>query len=60
MSEAGSERIGQPHKSRKGTNEERLVAVIILSLETLGSITNRAPEAEGLAIAVVDTFGKKG
>ena len=53
-----SKPIGTEHKSRKGTNEERLVASLILTLEVLGSITGRAPEAEGLAIAVFDTFGK--
>lgn len=59
MSEGNEDRVGGPHKSRKGTDEERLVASIILSLEVLGHITNRGPEAEGLAIALYDTFGKK-
>lgn len=36
-----------------------LLSAVLKTLRVLGSIINRKPEAEGLAIAVVDTFGKK-
>ncbi|WP_158285485.1 hypothetical protein [Azospirillum sp. TSA6c] len=36
-----------------------LLSVVLKTLRVLGSITNRKPEAEGLSIAVLDTFGKR-
>ncbi|PWC96924.1 hypothetical protein [Azospirillum sp. TSO5] len=43
----------------KGDDAARLLSAVLNTLAVLGSITNRKPEAEGLAIAVVDTFGKR-
>lgn len=36
-----------------------LLSAVLKTLRVLGSITNRKPEAEGLSIAVLDTFGKR-
>ncbi|MFP5513301.1 MAG: hypothetical protein ACLGJC_09495 [Alphaproteobacteria bacterium] len=36
-----------------------LLSAVLKTIRVLGNITSRQPEAEGLAIAIVDTFGRR-
>lgn len=51
--------ISEKPKVQPQDDAADLLSAVLKTLRVLGSITNRRPEAEGLSIAILDTFGKK-